>query len=124
VRTRERSPTAGATWSAATWSRALVIPVAGRRTAPLVGQERRRPAGAVPPDGVHRAASLYNLLSQCEAFGLGTDDAKAVIESMLGVVSGWREFFAARGVEARSIEMLEQAMLPESFHRDAPAQAV
>jgi serine/threonine-protein kinase HipA len=52
------------------------------------------------------------------------DDAKAVIESMLGVVSGWREFFAARGVEARSIEMLAQAMLPASFHRDAPAQSV
>ena len=42
---------------------------------------------------------------------------------MLGVVSGWREFFAARSVEARSIEMLEQAMLPASFHRDTPAQA-
>ncbi|WP_457329086.1 type II toxin-antitoxin system HipA family toxin [Rhizobacter sp. P5_C2] len=89
---------------------------------PMVSQERRDLALEAGRFG--RAASLYNLLSQCEAFGLGTDDAKAIVSAMLDVVGGWREFFAARGVEARSIEMLEQAMLPASFHRDAPAQAV
>lgn len=89
---------------------------------PMVSQERRDLALEAGRFG--RAASLYNLLSQCEAFGLGVDDAKAMVESMLGVVSGWREFFAARGVETRSIEMLEQAMLPASFHRDEPAQSV
>ena len=89
---------------------------------PMVSQERRDLALDVGRFG--RAASLYNLLSQCEAFGLGTGDATAIVESMLEVVSGWREFFAALGVEARTIEMLEQAMLPASFYRDAPAQAV
>lgn len=89
---------------------------------PMVSQERRDLALEAGRFG--RVASLYNLLSQSEAFGLGTDDAKAMVESMLGVVNGWREFFAAHGVEARSIEMLEQAMLPASFHRDTPAQAV
>ena len=43
---------------------------------------------------------------------------------MLAVVHGWREFFIQRGVEHRSIEMLEQAMLPPSFFRDAPPDAV
>jgi serine/threonine-protein kinase HipA len=88
---------------------------------PMVSQERRDLALEAGRFG--RVASRYNLLSQCEAFGLGIDDAKAVVEAMLGVVSGWREFFTARGVETRSIEMLEQAMLPASFHRDTPAQA-
>lgn len=71
-----------------------------------------------------RAASRYNLLSRCDAFGLGTEDANAMLESMLKVVGGWREFFAANGVEARTLEMLEQAMLPASFYRDAPSDAV
>lgn len=40
------------------------------------------------------------------------------------VVRGWREFFTERGVEQRSIEMLGQAMLPPSFFRDTPPDAV
>jgi serine/threonine-protein kinase HipA len=43
---------------------------------------------------------------------------------MLNVVRGWREFFIRRGVEQRSVEMLEQAMLPPSFFRDTPPDAV
>jgi len=34
---------------------------------------------------------------------------------MLDVVRDWRAFFIRRGVEQRSIEMLEQAMLPLPF---------
>lgn len=88
---------------------------------PMLSQERRDLALEVGRFG--RAASLYNLLSQCDAFGLHTEDAKAMVDSMLEVVSGWRELFAAHGVEARTIEMLERAMLPPSFYRDAPADA-
>jgi serine/threonine-protein kinase HipA len=43
---------------------------------------------------------------------------------MLAVVRGWHEFFAKRGVDVKSIEMLEQAMLPPSFFRETPPEAV
>ncbi|MES2957498.1 MAG: HipA domain-containing protein [Pseudomonadota bacterium] len=87
---------------------------------PLVSQERRDLALEVGTFG--RAASRYNLLSQCDAFGLGNDAAKDIIDSMLAVVHGWREFFRSRGIEARTIEMLEQAMLPASFYREVPPE--
>ena len=32
-----------------------------------------------------RAACLYNLLSQCEAFGLGAEEARSLIDAMLAV---------------------------------------
>jgi serine/threonine-protein kinase HipA len=89
---------------------------------PLVSLERRDLALEVGRFG--RAASLYNILSQCEVFGLTTDEAQTLIDGMLNVVRGWREFFVQRGVEQRSVELLEQAMLPPSFFRDAPADAI
>jgi len=89
---------------------------------PMVAQERRDLALEAGRFG--RAASLYNLLSRCDAFGLSIDDAKSTVDSMINVVAGWREFYATRGVEAWTIEMLEQAMLPASFHRDAPPEAL
>ena len=89
---------------------------------PMVSVERRDLALEVGRFG--RAASLYNILSHCEAFGLSKEEARALIDGMLNVVRGWREFFVQRGVEQRSVEMLEQAMLPASFFRDAPPDAV
>jgi serine/threonine-protein kinase HipA len=89
---------------------------------PLVSIERRDLALEVGRFG--RAASLYNILSQCDVFGLTKEDAQALIDGMLNVVRGWREFFIQRGVEQRSIEMLEQAMLPQSFFRDTPPDAI
>lgn len=77
---------------------------------PLVSLERRGAALEVGRFG--RAASLYNIFFQCDVFGLTKEDARALIDGMLNVVRGWREFFIQRGVEQRSIEMLEQAMLP------------
>ena len=88
---------------------------------PLVSLERRDLALEAGRFG--RAASLYNLLSRCEVFGLAKEEARALIDRMLDVVRGWREFFIRRGVEPRSIEMLEQAMLPPSFFRDTPPDA-
>jgi serine/threonine-protein kinase HipA len=85
-------------------------------------QERRDLALEVGRFG--RAASLYNLFSQCEAFDVTKGDAQAMVDSMLIVVRTWREFFTERGVEQRSIEMLEQAMLPPSFFRDAPPDRI
>lgn len=89
---------------------------------PLVSQERRDLALEAGRFG--RAASLYNLLSRTEVFGLKPEEAKAEIDRMVAVVAGWKRHFAAHGVEQRSIEMLEQAILPASFHRTEPPRAV
>ncbi len=89
---------------------------------PMVSVERRDLALEVGRFG--RAAGLYNILSRCDAFGLSKEEARALIDGMLAVVRDWREFYIERGVEHRSIEMLEQAMLPASFFRDTPPDAV
>ncbi len=89
---------------------------------PMVSVERRDLALEVGRFG--RAAGLYNILSQCNVFGLTMQEAQTLINGMLEVVRGWREVFIRRGVEHRSIEMLEQAMLPPSFFRDTPPDAV
>lgn len=89
---------------------------------PMLSQERRDLALEVGRYG--RVASLYNLLSQSDAFGLATEEARAIIDAMLAVVGSWREFYAARGVDERSIAMLEQAILPVSFYREDVPQAV
>jgi serine/threonine-protein kinase HipA len=57
-------------------------------------------------------------------FGLTTEEARVLIDRMLDIVRGWREFFTARGIEPRSIEMLEQAILPPSFFREVPPDAL
>lgn len=90
--------------------------------APMFSVERRHLALEVGRFG--RIASLYNILSHCRAFGLSKDEAKPFLDSMLYVVPGWREFFIQQGVEQCSVEMLEQAMLPPSFFRDTPPDAV
>lgn len=89
---------------------------------PKVSAERRDLALEVGRFG--RAASLYNLLSQCEAFDLTKAEGQAIVDGMLLVVRTWREFFVERGVEQHSVEMLEQAMLPPSFFRDTPPDPV
>jgi len=43
---------------------------------------------------------------------------------MLEVVKAWKELFAAYGVETRSLEMLEGAILPASFFRTEPPETV
>jgi serine/threonine-protein kinase HipA len=85
---------------------------------PLVSLERRDLAMEVGRFG--RAAAMYNVLSKCEAFGLTREAAQALVDAMLSIVRGWREFFAARGVDHRDITMLEQAILPPSFFLDQP----
>jgi serine/threonine-protein kinase HipA len=93
-----------------------IVPVA------MVSVERRDLALEVGRFG--RAAGLYNILSRCDVFGLTKQEAQTLIDRMLEVVRGWREVFIQRGVEHRSIEMLEHAMLPPSFFRDTPPDAV
>ncbi len=89
---------------------------------PLMSQERRDLALEAGRYG--RVASLYNLLSECNAFGLSREDARGVISQMERVVEGWRHVFAQHRVEARSIEQFARAILPECFFRTEPADSV
>jgi serine/threonine-protein kinase HipA len=86
----------------------------------LVSQERRDLAMNAGSHG--RAASLYNLLSRCDVFGMSLDEARAQVDSMLGVVTQWRQRFAAQGIEERTLEMLDGAILPVSFHLTKPPE--
>lgn len=93
-----------------------IVPVA------LVSQERRDLALDAGDHG--RAASLYNVLSRCEVFGLSKEDAKSQVDVMLNVVKGWRTHFAAHGIDARTLDMLDGAILPPSFHRTSAPEPV
>jgi len=85
-----------------------LVPVA------LVSRERRDLAMTAGRYG--RAASLYNLLSQCDVFGLSRDDAQAEVKKLLEVVERWRDIFVSHGVAPRTVQMLDDAMLPSSFY--------
>lgn len=87
---------------------------------PLVSLERRDLAMTVGRYG--RTASIYNLLSQCERFGLTTDSAKEEINKILAPLQGWREHFRACGVSAKDIEYIAPAFLPACFFLDKPPQ--
>lgn len=89
---------------------------------PLISQERRDLALEVGKFG--RVASIYNILSDCGAFGLSREDAETVIAQMEQVVRGWKEFFFRHGVEERSIKYISQAILPECFFRREPVNAL
>jgi serine/threonine-protein kinase HipA len=93
-----------------------IVPVA------LISQERRDLALDVGRFG--RAAAMYNLLSRCDVFGLSQGDAQRQVDAMLDVVKGWRERFAANGIDERTLAMLDGAMLPASFHRTSPPEAI
>lgn len=93
-----------------------IVPVA------LISQERRDLALNVGRYG--RAASLYNLLSRCDVFGLSREDAQAQVNALLARVSAWKALFAGHGIEQRSLDMLDGAILPASFFQtEVPDQA-
>jgi len=92
-----------------------IVPIA------MTSQERRDLALTVGEFG--RTASIYNLLSRADVFGLSVEDAKAIMASLLNVVEGWKELFTKHGVEHRTIVMLEQAILPQSYFRTEPVDA-
>jgi serine/threonine-protein kinase HipA len=81
--------------------------------APLVSLERRDLAMTIGTYG--RTVSIYNLLSQCERFGLTTEAARREIENIVAVVRTWREHFLACGVSAKDADYMAQAFLPECF---------
>ena len=89
-----------------------VVPV------PVVSLERRDLALTVGTHG--RAASLYNLVSQCGRFGLVEGEARKEIQRIASVVRTWRDSFAASGVASKDIEYIAPAMLPSSFLSETP----
>ena len=80
---------------------------------PLVSMERRDLALTVGSYG--RTASVYNLLSQCARFGLTIEGAGKMIDGIVNVVRGWREYFFASGVSAQDVETIAPAILPDCF---------
>ena len=89
---------------------------------PLVSQERRDLAMTIGNHG--RTASAYNLLSQCERFGLNIDSAKREIEKIVATVRPWREHFRTCGVSVKDIEYIAPAFLPRSFFSEHPPDPV
>jgi len=93
-----------------------VVPV------PAISLERRDLALTVGSFG--RAASLYNLVSQCARFGLTENEGRKEISRIASIVRKWRERFAACGVSAKDIEYIAPAMLPPSFLNEVPPRPI
>ncbi|KQT09434.1 type II toxin-antitoxin system HipA family toxin [Ramlibacter sp. Leaf400] len=89
---------------------------------PMVSQERRDLALEAGAFG--RAASRYNLATRAEVFGLTREQANAEIDRIRAVVGEWRNLFLQHGVSRKDIEVMEQAILPASFERTEPPEAV
>lgn len=89
---------------------------------PATSRERRDLALQVGAFG--RAASIYNLLSQPDVFGLSMNAARAEIDRMRQKVATWQAIFRKHGVTAADIEKIAPAMLPESFERTEPPDPV
>jgi serine/threonine-protein kinase HipA len=86
----------------------------------VISLERRDLAMTIGTYG--RTASVYNLLSQCERFGLNTEAAGKQIEQMVSTLRGWREHFVACGVSANDIEYIAPAFLPQCFFFKRPLE--
>lgn len=85
---------------------------------PMVSIDSRSLAMVVGQHG--RTASIYNLLSQCERFGLNKVAAKKEIDTIVTGVRGWREHFHRCGVSAADIEHIATAFLPPCFFYEQP----
>lgn len=83
---------------------------------PLVSLERRDLAMTVGAQG--RSASVANLLSQCERFGLTADAGRREIDKVVATLKGWRDHFRACGVSAKDVDYIAPAFLPECFFGD------
>jgi serine/threonine-protein kinase HipA len=88
--------------------------------APLISLERRDLAMTIGTYG--RTASIYNLLSQCDRFGLTIEAARKEIDGVIATIRTWRDHFLACGVSAKDVEYMAQAFLPECFFLEKPLQ--
>ena len=53
-----------------------------------------------------REATLENALSRSARYGLSKEDARAIVQQLVEIVSGWREHFEECGVSRRQVEFL------------------
>ena len=90
--------------------------------APMVSLEHRDLAMTIGTYG--RTASVYNLITQCDRFGLTIEAARKEIENVTSVVRGWRDHFRACGVSEKDIEYMAPAFLPECFFFEKPPDDV
>jgi serine/threonine-protein kinase HipA len=88
--------------------------------APLISLERRDLAMTIGTYG--RTASIYNLLSQCDRFGLTIEAARKEIDGVIATIRTWRDHFLACGVSAKDVEYMAQAFLPECFFLEKSLQ--
>jgi serine/threonine-protein kinase HipA len=88
---------------------------------PVVSLERRDLAMTIGTYG--RTASVYNLLSQCERFGLSTEAAAKEIEKIAATLGDWRDHLRVSGVSAKDVEYIAPAFLPACFFFKEPPQA-
>jgi serine/threonine-protein kinase HipA len=89
--------------------------------APLVSLERRDLAMTIGTYG--RTASVYNLRSQCERFGLTIEAARKEIERVVAIIRTWRDHLRSCGVSAKDTEYVAPAFLPECFFFERPVEA-
>jgi serine/threonine-protein kinase HipA len=89
---------------------------------PMVSLERRDLALTVGSYG--RTASLYNLISQSERFGISEKEAREEVRKVAAVVAEWRAGFSACGVTREDIEFIAPAMLPTCFLNEVPPRPV
>ncbi len=89
--------------------------------APVISLERRDLAMTIGT--YNRTASIYNLISQSDRFGLSKHNARVEIDQVIDVVGQWRESFRACGVSSRDIEHIASAMLPACFFFEARPDA-
>jgi serine/threonine-protein kinase HipA len=80
---------------------------------PMLSLERRDLALTVGNYG--RTASIYNLLSQADHFGLSAEDARYEIDNIVTVARQWRESFCACGVSVQDLDYIAAAILPTCF---------
>jgi len=88
--------------------------------APLVSLERRDLAMTIGAYG--RTATIYNVLSQCERFGLTIEAARKEIDKIVAVVRAWRDHFRVHGVSVKDTDYIASAFLPESFFFEKPPE--
>ncbi|TFH73681.1 type II toxin-antitoxin system HipA family toxin [Gammaproteobacteria bacterium LSUCC0112] len=55
-----------------------------------------------------RQRSMGNVMSAAEGFGLSGDEAKGIVDEVVGVASGWRIVFQNSGVESEDTRIAEQ----------------
>jgi serine/threonine-protein kinase HipA len=80
---------------------------------PVVSLEQRDLALTVGNYG--RTASIYNLLSQIDRFGLSLGAARNEVDQIVTIVRQWRESFFTCGVSAKDVDYIAPAILPACF---------